>query len=1030
MKLPLINQNDVAYANEILNTIYKQDLIPAEKKTYLTKLKDSVGPYMAIESREGTAHYLLDAASQIATLGHGFNSSVLFGSSQFLESWTNETKTKEMKKFRESYVNFFSRKLNWKKTHMTIVHSGAEANETALGYAYLKRAHKDANKVMAFEGSFHGRMMVTLSATWNKSKREPFEWKNYLTDYVKYPEIDDAEINVFIPDNWRKIWNEATLKDFSIPEEWLVDPYQKREVEALLEIRERLKTKKIFAILVEPMQCEGGDRYSSDRFHTALLLMARSFKVSVIFDEVQTGFHLGKEFFWHRQLNLKDINGQQLNSDYVVCAKKAQVGIILSHWPTKSIFKGEEFSVASALRGYAHAVSLDQCQERILKLHDATVSRLHALIKDHSDVLSRPRVNGLAFAFDLPTSELMNKFVEYRFKHGLMFYPAGDRTLRFRLNTAFKASDLDFLFMQLDNITNELFNKKAITPVEFVEVDHSPSQELYEWHELLTSTKLDQAKNKKINKEAIFEKISNLIQYKTKDQKLNLVQISNDNYKNYRSQIEKIQMDVYEPARQTDIELFDITVQTENSVCLGLTDEKGKLQGIAFAGPLHLYPLERGLRQDPNFNNPYCLYMLDVTVRPEIQTSGLGKSLKYALYTFALTKNVKRIQGRNRDRLASAMLSINLSLGAIEQNYISEDYPDFESFRDVFYYTTKLQWKETQISLSNAITTPFGLNSLTKEHIAKLYPTLVNKVCLSNFVSKNFLESVDYISKVLPESLRHMFTASGQSEACDKVCKTIWVNLSEEKRTNQANRMITFKGHYFGQGSMLSRSLSLDNDPYFDVVKFDHPSVDTISPILDSVKKELETGKIMAIWLEPLLQRSMRETPYEFLRQLKLLAQKYNTPVIYNETASQFYRYTSKAFMCSNIEEIAPNAGMMYLSGQAAIAFCSKNYYLSKPLMMISTWDGDEFHFLSYQHALKNILDNKAEYQKTREAFSQKLIDELSRHDIDSIKIENGRGFFKGHIPSSFAKLFSTQEDYSIVCPSFDSMKEFLNGKH
>jgi len=64
--------------------------------------------------------------------------------------------------------------------------------------------HKEANKVLAFEGSFHGRMMITLAATWNKSKREPFEWKDYLAEYVKYPQLPDSNIHQPFPEEWKK----------------------------------------------------------------------------------------------------------------------------------------------------------------------------------------------------------------------------------------------------------------------------------------------------------------------------------------------------------------------------------------------------------------------------------------------------------------------------------------------------------------------------------------------------------------------------------------------------------------------------------------------------------------------------------------------------------------------------------------------------------------------------------------------------------------------------------------------------------
>ncbi len=1025
MKLPIINAEDANHGTEVLKHYYANKMIPAEKKTYMTKLKDSVGPYMGIESKDGSTHYLLDAASQIATLGHGFNPSVFFGTTEFLETWMNDATTKEFKDMRLSFQNFLGRKLGWKKTHLTFVHSGAEANETALGYCYRRRVNKEANKVLAFEGSFHGRMMVTLAATWNKSKREPFEWKNYLAEYVKYPELQDSKINVSFPANWRETWNESSLKNFSVPAEWSNDPMIKKEVDSLLAVRDQLLTKKIFAVIVEPMQCEGGDCYSSDRFHTALLLMARTFKVPVIHDEVQTGFHLGREFFWHRQLDLRGLTGEQLNPDYVICAKKAQIGIVLSHHETKNVFKGEEFSVASAFRGYAHAISLDQCQQRIVDMEKQVNPRLDALLKKHAQFISRPRVNGLAFAFDVHDASLLNKFVDLRFKHGLLYYPAGAQTLRFRLNTAFGAKDLDFLFDRLDYICRELFLNEVHPIPTHVETDAPEAHESYEWHDCLINIKLAKALGKKIESKEILSTVSKLVAQKAP---VELIVISPDNFLEYRQDIINLEKKVYEPARQTEIEKFEHTVLNRNALCLGvLSNSDKKLMGIAFAGPLKLYPLERGVRMDPHYNDEDSLYMLDVTVDNDLQGTGLGRSLKYALSALALTKGVKRIQGRNRDRLAGAMININMSLGAIEQTYIREDYPDFEPYRDVLYYTIKAEWKRPAIHLGRGTTIPVSLQSLSPDYFRSQMPYAVNKVCLSNFVSEDFLKGVKEVIEVLPQHLRHGYTCSGQSECVDKVIKTIWVKSSDEIKKNHVTKMMTFKRHFFGNGSSMARSLSLDSDPYFDVVKLDNPSETSYPDILKQVEAEFKTGTYLAVWVEPVLQKTMEKMPYEFLRGLRELSTKYKVALIYNETASQFYRYSQKNFFASCFSDIAPDAGLAYFSGQAGMAFASDAYYLEQPLMMISTWDGDEFSFLTYHHAFKAVMKNVDEYNKTAKAFHEKLVHELSRYEIDSLKIENGFGYFKGSIPTSKSKMFVHNGEYYVVCPSYDAMKEYLN---
>lgn len=1025
MKLPLINAEDANHGSDILKHYYANKMIPAEKKTYMTKLRDSMGPYMGIEASDGSTHYLLDAASQIATLGHGFNPSVFFGTTEFLETWMNDATTKEFKETRLAFQNFLNRKLNWKKTSITLVHSGAEANETALGYCYQSRVNKEANKVLAFEGSFHGRMMITLAATWNKSKREPFEWKNYLAEYVKYPELQDSNINVPIPKGWREAWNESSLKQFTIPNEWLNDPMIKKEVESLLSIRAQLITKKIFAILIEPMQCEGGDCYSSDRFHTALLLMAKTFKVPVIHDEVQTGFHLGKEFFWHRQFNLRGLSGEQLNPDYVICAKKAQIGIVLSHKDTKNIFRGEEFSVVSALRGYAHAISLDQCQSRIIEMENLVITRLNSLLKKHPQYISRPRTNGLAFAFDISDPSLLNKFVDLRFKHGLLYYPAGSQTLRFRLNTAFGEKDLDFLFDRLDYICRELFHNEIHPVPTHVETDWSEANDSYEWHDLLISTKLEKLRGQKINSKSVFDKIEKLI---TQKSDVLLIEISAENFLNYRQDIINLEKKVYEPARQTDIEKFEHTVLNKNSLCLGILNKSdNQLVGIAFAGPLKLYPLERGVRMDPNYGEENSLYMLDVTVDTSLQGSGLGRSLKYALSAMALTKGIKRIQGRNRDRLAGAMININLSLGAIEQNYFREDYPDFESYRDVFYYTTKADWTKPVTHLSRAVTIPLSVQSLNKEYFNLQMPFAVNKVCLSNFVSEVFLKGIKEVIAELPPHLRHAYTCSGQSECVDKVAKTIWVKSAPEIKEKHITKMMTFKNHFFGNGSALARSLSLESDPYFEVTKLPNPDENTYHDILKKVETEFSSGNYLAVWIEPVLQKTMEKMPYEFLRGLRDLATKYKVALVYNETASQFYRFSHKNFFASSFADISPDAGLVYFSGQSGMAYASDAYYLEQPLMMISTWDGDEFSFNTYHHAFKHVIAHKEEYKETTKQFHQKLVDSLSRFEIDVMKIDSGFGYFKGNIPSSMSKMFVHNGEHYIVCPSYDSMKEYLN---
>ena len=133
--------------------------------------------------------------------------------------------------------------------------SGAEANEAAIKLArkYFKdKGEGDRYRIITMEKSFHGRTMATLSATGQDKIRKGFEPILEGFDYIPFNDIDAM----------RKSINSSTC-----------------------------------AVLLEPIQGEGGVRCPDPDYLKALRRLCDEKRILLIFDEIQTGMgRTGKLF--------------------------------------------------------------------------------------------------------------------------------------------------------------------------------------------------------------------------------------------------------------------------------------------------------------------------------------------------------------------------------------------------------------------------------------------------------------------------------------------------------------------------------------------------------------------------------------------------------------------------------------------------------------------------------------------------------------------------------------------------------------
>jgi L-lysine 6-transaminase len=197
--------------------------------------------------------------------------------------------------------------------HLFLVSGGGLAVENALKAAFdyktrrnledgvwkddaEAQAHENELVVIHFKQAFHGRTGYTLSLT---NTADPRKYKYYPK--FDWPRINSPGVNFSLPE----------------PERWELCAEQ--EELAVEEIRAAMARHPhgVAAIIIEPIQAEGGDRHFRFEFHRKLRELADEADALLIHDEVQTGFGLTGKFWASEHLGIRP--------DILAFGKKSQV---------------------------------------------------------------------------------------------------------------------------------------------------------------------------------------------------------------------------------------------------------------------------------------------------------------------------------------------------------------------------------------------------------------------------------------------------------------------------------------------------------------------------------------------------------------------------------------------------------------------------------------------------------------------------------------------------------------------------------
>jgi acetylornithine/N-succinyldiaminopimelate aminotransferase len=295
--------------------------------------------------------------------------------------------------------------------------SGAEANECAIKLA--RRHHAAAGRrVLAFEGSFHGRTLATLAAAGNPRNLENFGPATPGFDHAPYGDLAAAEARVG-------------------PE--------------------------TAAILVEPIQGEGGIRVPDPRFLKGLRALADQTGALLMFDEVQCGLGRSGRLFAHERVGVvpdvmtlaKTLGG---GLPVAACVATAGAAAAMTAGSHASTFGGNLLAMAVA-ETVLDIIAEPAFLAQVARKGETLAAGLDALAARHPSVFESRR--GVGLMQGLRCAAPQGEVVDRLRAAGLLVAPAQDRVIRLLPPLIVGEQEIDEALSILDAAAREIPAKAA-----------------------------------------------------------------------------------------------------------------------------------------------------------------------------------------------------------------------------------------------------------------------------------------------------------------------------------------------------------------------------------------------------------------------------------------------------------------------------------------------------------------------------------------------------------------------------------------
>ena len=300
--------------------------------------------------------------------------------------------------------------------------SGAEANETAIKLARLYGHTKDIDtpQIIVAEKSFHGRTMATLSATGNRKVQAGFE--PLVQGFLRVPYNDLDSIRKIADNN-----------------------------------------KNVAAILVEPIQGEGGVNIPDAEYLKGIREICDQNGWLMMLDEIQTGMGRTGQWFGYQHSGARpDVmtvakalgNGVPIGA----CMAQGEAADILSAGKHGSTFGGNPLACAAAL-----AVIETLENENLIKASaDTGKAIVDGFKKALVDVKGISEIRGQGMIIGIELDRPCGALVQQAIEEGLLINVTADSVVRLLPPLNLTSDQVDSLVSTVSKLIKQFLTEQAV----------------------------------------------------------------------------------------------------------------------------------------------------------------------------------------------------------------------------------------------------------------------------------------------------------------------------------------------------------------------------------------------------------------------------------------------------------------------------------------------------------------------------------------------------------------------------------------